>query len=63
MFRVIEKGKSGDTVYVDNPKMAAYKQMAYIQNILGRHYSLICHADGRFTVNGDGLASITYAQD
>jgi len=62
MFRAIEKGEHGDTVYVDNPKLAAYKQMAYIQNILGRHYSLVSHADGQFTVNGSGLEPITYAQ-
>lgn len=61
-FNLIEKGEHGDTVYVDNPKIAAYWQIAFISNILRRHYQLICHADGQFTVNGDGLAPITYAK-
>ena len=63
MFNLIEKGKHGDTIYVDNPKIAAYMQIAYIVNVLHRHYSLVCHEDGQFTVNGDGLAPLTYANN
>ena len=61
-FRLIEPGPHGDTVYCENPKIEAYKQIAYVVNVLGRRYSLVCHADKQFTVNGDGLAAITYAE-
>jgi hypothetical protein len=62
MFRMIERGEHGDTVYGDNPKIDAYKQIAYIVNVLGRGYRLVCHENGDFTVHGDGLAAITYAR-
>jgi hypothetical protein len=60
MYKIIEQGVHGDTVYVDNPKLEAYKQIVFIVNVLGRRYQLICQADGQYTVNGDGLASLTY---
>jgi len=61
MFIAIEKGPHGDTVYCENPKLQAYKQLAYIQNVLGRGYRLESHVDGQITVWGDGLAPLTYA--
>lgn len=63
MFRAIEKGKWGSTIYYDTPeaaKLAAYKSCAYIANVLGRHYSMTSQADGAITVAGDGLETITY---
>ena len=60
MFHVIERGPHGDTVTVANPKLEAYKQAAYVQNVLGRRYSLTCRPDGTYTVQGDGLAALTF---
>lgn len=59
-FREQYAGKHGPTVESDNPKLDAYKQAAYIQNSLGRRYSLTSHADGSYTVAGDGIDSITF---
>ncbi len=61
-FNLVQKGPHGDTVYCDNPKLEAHKQIWYIGVVLGRGYQMVCHADGQFTVNGDGLAAITYAK-
>lgn len=60
MFREIEKGTHGETVYCEDPKIEAYKSAAYIQNILGRNYRIISNADNSYTVEGDGLLTITY---
>jgi len=49
-FTAIEKGKHGETVYVDDPKIEAYKHAAYIQNVLHQNYRLTCHEDGAYTV-------------
>jgi hypothetical protein len=46
-----------------DPKREAYKQAAYILNVLGRRYSLTAHEDGAYTITGDGLASLTFAPD
>lgn len=59
-FQVIEQGPHGDTVTVANPKLEAYKQAAYVQNVLGRRYGLTCRPDGTYTVQGDGLAALTF---
>lgn len=60
MFRAIFQGAHGPTVAAANPKLDAYKQAAYVQNVLGRRYSLTCHADGAYTVAGDGLEPLTF---
>ena len=59
-FAAIYRSKYGDTVSARDPRREAYKQAAYILNILGRRYSLTAHEDGAFTVTGDGLASLTF---
>jgi len=60
MFAIIYQGPHGDTVTADDPRLAAYKQAAYILR-QGRRYSLTAHADGSYTVAGDGLEPITFA--
>lgn len=62
MFSLIVKGEHGDTVFVAEPKIEAYKSMALIAR-MGRRYSLVCHADGQYTVHGDGLAPLTFAPE
>lgn len=59
MFSIIYQGPRGDTVESDNPKLSAYKQVAYVVNVLGRRYS-ITSEDGSYTVSGDGLQPITF---
>ena len=59
-FAAIYRSKYGDTVDARDPRREAYKQAAYIRNILGRHYSITAHEDGAFTVSGDGLASLSF---
>jgi len=59
-FSAIYQTPRGDTVAVDDPRREAYKQAAYIVNVLGRRYSMTAHEDGAFTVQGDGLASLTF---
>ena len=59
-FSAIYQTRRGDTVAVEDPRREAYKQAAYIVNVLGRRYSMTAHEDGAFTVQGDGLASITF---
>jgi hypothetical protein len=59
-FQVVNKEGGRNVVYDDDPKMAAYQSAAYIQNVLGRHYSITADADGSYTVAGDGLMPITY---
>ncbi len=63
MFRAIFQGEHGPTVAAANPKLDAYKQAAYVQNVLGRRYRLTCHADGAYTVAGDGLNPLTFAPE
>jgi len=60
MFRAVEKGPSGDTVAAADPRLEAYKQAAYLQNVLGRRYRLTVRAGDIFTVEGDGLAALTF---
>ena len=60
MFSVIYQGPHGDTVDADDPRLAAYKQAAYVRNVLDRNYSLTVHVDGSYTVSGDGLQPITF---
>jgi hypothetical protein len=60
-FSVLFEGVHGHTCEVENPKIAAYQSMAYIANVLGRNYQLVCHEDGCYTVSGDGLESTTFA--
>ena len=59
-FSVIYQTSRGDTVAAEDPRREAYKQAAYIVNVLGRRYSMTAHEDGAFTVQGDGLASLTF---
>ena len=60
MFHAIEQGPYGDTVTVADPKREAYKQAAYVQNVLGRRYRLTARPGDVFTVEGDGLAAMTF---
>jgi len=60
MFRIIFQGPHGPTAATADPKLEAYKQMAYIKRILGRRYCLTCHADGAYTVVGEGLDPLTF---
>ena len=60
MLRTVEAGPYGDTVTVTNPKVEAYKQAAYIQNMLGRRYRLTVRPGEIFTIEGDGLAVLTF---
>lgn len=59
MFNVIYQGPHGQTVASDDPKLDAYKQMAYLQKC-GTGYRLTAQADGSYTVAGDGLEPITF---
>ena len=59
-FAAVYRTKHGDTVTATDPKREAYKQAAYIQNVLGRRYSIVAHEDGAVTVQGDGLAGLTF---
>ena len=58
-FAAIYQTKYGNTVTAEDPRREAYKQAAYILNVLGRRYSMTAHEDGAFTVTGDGLAGLT----
>lgn len=60
MFHAIDQGPYGDTVTVADPKREAYKQAAYVQNVLGRRYRLTARPGDVFTVEGDGLAALTF---
>jgi len=60
MFHAIFQGTYGDTVAVTNPKIEAYKQAAYIQNVLGRRYRLTARPGDVYTVEGDGLSAMTF---
>jgi hypothetical protein len=62
MFAIIYQGPHGDTVESDDPRLAAYKQAAYIRLRLGRNYQLTAHDDGSYTVSGDGLQPITFCR-
>lgn len=44
---------------VDDPKIDVYKQMAMLSR-MGYNYALCVGADGSYTVQGDGLALITF---
>lgn len=59
-FAAIYRTHRGDTVEARDPKREAYKQAGYILNVLGRRYSMTAHPDGAFTVQGDGLANLTF---
>ena len=59
-FAAIYQTDRGDTVEARDPRREAYKQAAYILNVLGRRYSMTAHPDGAYTVQGDGLASLTF---
>lgn len=59
-FAAIYRTKHGDTVSAEDPRREAYKQAAYIRNVLGQCYNITAHEDGAYTVTGDGLASLTF---
>ena len=59
-FAAIYQTDRGDTVEARDPRREAYKQAAYILNVLGRRYTMTAHSDGAYTVQGDGLASLTF---
>ena len=59
-FAAIYQTDRGDTVEARDPRREAYKQAAYILNVLGRRYTMTAHPDGAYTVQGDGLASLTF---
>jgi len=60
-FHGVYKGKHGNTVAHDEPKIGAY---IYIANCItenpARRYRLTCHADGSYTVAVDGLMTLTF---
>ena len=62
-FHGVYKGKHGNTVAHDEPKVAAY---IYIGNMItenaARRYRLTCHADGSYTAAVDGLMTLTFEQ-
>ena len=60
MFHAICQGPHGDTVAAANPKLEAYKQAAYVQNVLGRNYRLTARPGDVYTVEGDGVAALTF---
>jgi len=60
MFRTVAQSPYGDTVTVADPKLEAYKQAAYVQNVQGRRYRLTVRPGNIFTVEGDGLAALTF---
>jgi len=59
-FAAVYQTDRGNTVEATDPRREAYKQASYILNVLGRRYSMTAHPDGAFTVQGDGLASLTF---
>lgn len=65
MFRIIyHHDQYGPTVDVEDPKIEAYKQMWYIQNVLFRCTQLEINPDSTaYTVQGDGLESITFLKE
>jgi hypothetical protein len=58
-FAAIYRTDRGDTVEATDPRREAYKQAGYILNVLGRRYTMTVHPDGAYTIQGDGLASLT----
>ena len=59
MFKLIYQGRYGDTVASDNPKLDAYKHMAYL-HVLGVRTGLIVR-DGCYTVQGETIARVKTA--
>ena len=59
-FAEVYRTKRGDTMEARDPKREAYKQAGYVLNVLRRRYTMTAHPDGAFTVQGDGLASLTF---
>jgi len=60
-FSAMQPGTHGDTMHSHTPRLDALKQAAYIQNRLGLRYTMTEHADGAVTVQGDGLAPLTFS--
>lgn len=60
-FCAIQPGPHGPTMHSFTPALDALKQAAYLQNILRRCYTITDHGDGAITVQGDGLAALTFA--
>ena len=59
-FSAVYKSIYGDTVAADDPRREAYKQAAYIRFVLKRRYSLTSRPGDIYTVEGDGLAPLTF---
>lgn len=59
-FAAVYQTARGDTVQAADPKREACKQLGHIGGVLRRHASLTAHPDGAYTVQGDGLASLTF---
>jgi len=59
-FNVTQPGPHGATMHSHTPRLDALKQAAYIQNVLGRRYTMTEHADGAVTIQG-GLAALTFS--
>ena len=59
-FAAVYQTKYGDTVAAEDPRREAYKQAAYILNVLGRRYRLTSRPGDIYTVEGDGLAPLTF---
>jgi len=56
MFSTID---ANNRTFVENPKLEAYKYMAYLANVLRLTYSLKVE-DGRYTVESAGLMPLTF---
>lgn len=58
-FSAIYKGPHGETADVPDPWLAALQYASHITSI-GLGYAIVDHGDGHVTVNGDGVAPITF---
>ncbi len=47
-------------IFVDDPRIEAYRYIAYLVNVQHRHYSLIID-NGEWRVRSDGLADAIFA--
>ena len=63
MFQVMHDGPHGDTLYAENPTLAAMKQATYLRLLCNITSQIIWQADGSVTVIGTALAPITYEEE
>lgn len=63
MFQEMHKGPHGDTLYSEDPTLAAMKQAAYLRFKCNITCQIIWQADGSVTVMGTALAPITFEKE